>query len=67
MRGDPSCHAPAFPRDDRGKPGGKLAERRVALKDNVCLAGVPMMVGANFLEGSVPDIDATMLSGKRWI
>ena len=46
----------------KGKPGGKLAGRRVALKDNVCLAGVPMMVGAAFLEGSVPDIDATIVN-----
>lgn len=45
----------------KGKPGGKLAGRRVALKDNVCLAGVPMMVGAGFLDGSVPDIDATIV------
>jgi len=30
----------------KGKPGGKLAGRRVALKDNVCLAGVPMTIGA---------------------
>ena len=46
----------------KGKPAGKLAGRRVALKDNVCLAGVPMMVGAGFLEGSVPDIDATIVT-----
>src|SRR3954452_12247229 len=46
----------------KGKPGGKLAGKRVALKDNVCLAGVPMMVGANFLEGSVPDMDATIVT-----
>jgi amidase len=46
----------------KGKPGGKLDRRRVALKDNVCLAGVPMMVGANFLEGSVPDVDATIVT-----
>ena len=45
----------------KGKAAGKLAGRRVALKDNVCLAGVPMMVGAAFLEGSVPDIDATIV------
>src|SRR5579863_2306615 len=43
----------------KGKPGGKLAGRRIALKDNVCLAGVPMMIGANVLEGYVPDVDAT--------
>jgi amidase len=46
----------------KGKAGGKLAGRRVALKDNVCLAGVPMMVGAGFLEGSVPDVDATIVT-----
>jgi amidase len=46
----------------KGQPGGKLAGKRVALKDNVCLAGVPMMVGAAFLEGSVPDIDATIVT-----
>jgi amidase len=34
----------------------------VALKDNICLAGVPMMVSANFLDGSVPDIDATVVT-----
>jgi amidase len=45
----------------KGKPGGKLAGRRVALKDNICLAGVPMMIGAGFLEGSVPDVDATVV------
>jgi amidase len=46
----------------KGAPSGKLAGRRVALKDNICLAGVPMMIGAGFLEGSVPDIDATIVT-----
>src|SRR5262245_34092281 len=45
----------------KGKPGGKLAGRRVALKDNVCLAGVPMTIGAQLLEGYVPEIDATVV------
>jgi len=45
----------------KGKPGGKLAGRRVALKDNECLAGVPMMIGADILEGYVPDVDATIV------
>jgi amidase len=45
----------------KGKPGGKLAGRRVALKDNVCLAGVPMMVGAQLMEGYVPEVDATVV------
>ncbi|HET8747980.1 MAG TPA: amidase [Ramlibacter sp.] len=44
----------------KGKPGGKLEGRRVVLKDNVCLAGVPMMNGASTLEGYVPNVDATI-------
>jgi amidase len=46
----------------QGAPGGKLAGKRVALKDNVCLAGVPMMVGAKLLEGCVPEADATIVT-----
>src|SRR5688572_23005332 len=38
-----------------GASAGKLRGKRVALKDNVCLAGVPMMNGASTLEGYVPD------------
>ena len=45
----------------RTKLGGKLAGRRVALKDNICLAGVPMMIGAQLLEGYVPEVDATIV------
>ncbi len=45
----------------KGKSGGPLAGRRIALKDNICLAGVPMMIGANILEGYVPDVDATIV------
>ena len=45
----------------KGAPSGKLSGRRIALKDNVCLAGVPMMIGADILEGYVPDVDATIV------
>src|SRR5689334_6589306 len=34
----------------KGAATGKLAGKTVALKDNVCLAGVPMMNGASTLE-----------------
>ena len=44
----------------KGAPYGPLAGKRVVLKDNICLAGVPMMNGASTLEGYVPDIDATV-------
>ncbi|MFZ3238725.1 MAG: amidase, partial [Stellaceae bacterium] len=45
-----------------GAAAGKLAGKTVALKDNVCLAGVPMAVGASTLEGYVPEIDATIVT-----
>ena len=44
----------------KGADQGKLKGKKVALKDNVCLAGVPMMNGASTLEGYVPDVDATV-------
>ena len=46
----------------KGAPSGKLAGKTVALKDNICLAGVPMMNGASTLRGYVPDIDATVVT-----
>jgi amidase len=46
----------------RGATHGPLAGKRVVLKDNICLAGVPMMNGASTLEGYVPDIDATVVT-----
>jgi len=46
----------------KGAPSGKLAGKRVALKDNISLAGVPMMNGASTLEGYTPDIDATIVT-----
>ena len=39
---------------------GPLGGRTVALKDNVALAGVPMMNGASILSDFVPDVDATI-------
>jgi amidase len=45
-----------------GASAGKLAGRRVVLKDNVCLAGVPMTIGAAILEGYVPEVDATIVT-----
>ena len=46
----------------KGATQGKLAGKTVVLKDNVCLAGVPMMNGASTLEGYMPDIDATIVT-----
>ena len=46
----------------RGAVHGPLSGKRIVLKDNVCLAGVPMMNGASSLEGYVPDVDATLVT-----
>ena len=46
----------------KGAPRGPLLGRSVALKDNVCLAGVPMTNGASTLKGYTPDIDATIVT-----
>jgi amidase len=46
----------------RGAAGGPLAGRTVAVKDNVCVAGVPMMAGAATLEGYMPEVDATIVT-----
>src|ERR1700726_5075727 len=46
----------------KGAPSGKLAGKTIALKDNVSLAGVPMMNGASTLEGYIPDTDATIVT-----
>src|SRR6201987_1539730 len=41
---------------------GLLSGKRVAIKDNICVAGVPMMNGSALLEGYVPEIDATVVT-----
>ncbi|CAN5690143.1 amidase [soil metagenome] len=46
----------------KGAPSGKLAGKRIAIKDNVCVAGIPMMNGSSVLEGYVPDVDATVVT-----
>ena len=49
--------------DIRGdKTDGKLAGRTVAIKDNVLLAGVPLMNGTSILEGYTPNIDAEIVT-----
>jgi amidase len=45
-----------------GAKTGKLAGKRVAIKDNACVAGVQMMNGASILKGYIPDVDATIVT-----
>jgi amidase len=41
---------------------GLLSGKSVAIKDNICVAGVPMMNGSALLEGYVPELDATVVT-----
>src|SRR5262249_9773491 len=49
----------------KGQPGGQLAGRRVALKDNVCLAGVPMTIGAQLLDDDRRPASRRLCTGDR--
>jgi amidase len=46
----------------KGATEGPLAGLTVALKDAICVAGVPMMNGSKVLEGFMPDVDATVVT-----
>src|SRR2546427_5465698 len=46
----------------KGATSGPLAGKKIAIKDNVCVAGIPMMNGSAGLEGYVPDVDATLVT-----
>lgn len=45
-----------------GAESGPLAGRTVAVKDNICLAGIPMLNGSPIMEGFVPREDATVVT-----
>src|SRR5690606_24745217 len=46
----------------KGAKAGKLAGKRIGVKDNVCIAGIPMTCASLVLDGYVPDIDATLIT-----
>src|SRR5882757_8388222 len=45
-----------------GAPEGALAGRTVAIKDNITVAGLPMMNGSKTVEGFIPTRDATVVT-----
>lgn len=46
----------------KGAKSGKLAGKKVAIKDTYAVAGVPLTNGASVLEGYVPEFDATVVT-----
>ncbi|XP_060581871.1 amidase-like [Ruditapes philippinarum] len=59
---DNVCNAWYWRCDIEGAKDGILKGKTLAIKDNVCVAGVPMMNGSKIMEGYVPDIDATVVT-----
>ena len=51
-----------FKTEIKGASRGNLAGKRVAIKDNICVAGIPMRNGSRVLEGYVPEVDATVVT-----
>ncbi len=45
-----------------GADSGKLAGKRFGLKNNICVAGMPMTCASLLLEGYVPETDATIVT-----
>ncbi|WP_338598727.1 amidase [Sulfolobus tengchongensis] len=46
----------------KGRDEGKLKGKRICIKDNIMVAGIPMLNGSRMLEGFVPNMDATVVS-----
>ncbi|KAJ4288683.1 hypothetical protein N0V90_011920 [Kalmusia sp. IMI 367209] len=47
---------------DKQAKGGKLHGKTFAIKDNIAIKGVPMLLGTNFIKDYVPDCDATVIT-----
>lgn len=46
----------------KGQDHGLLQGKRIALKDNVAVAGVPLSNGTRVMDGYIPDIDASIVT-----
>src|SRR5215212_3682719 len=46
----------------KGADTGPLSDKRIAMKDNICVAGIPMMNGSATVEGYTPEFDATVVT-----
>ena len=45
-----------------GAKDGPLSGRTIGLKDHIAVAGVPMTLGSHFMDGFIPDFDATIVT-----
>ncbi|GAB7353852.1 hypothetical protein MBLNU459_g4215t1 [Dothideomycetes sp. NU459] len=49
-------------KDKRPNNSGVLSGKKIAVKDMISVKGVPMLMGTNFIQGYVPDTDATLVT-----
>lgn len=52
----------AWKTDIKGAAEGKLKGMRVAVKDSIPVAGVPLRCGSYMFDGYMPDFDATVIT-----
>lgn len=60
--GESSVNGWAWRCSIRGRPGGPLAGRTAAIKDNTAVAGLPWRLGTRVMGEFVPDEDATVVT-----
>ena len=46
----------------RGEPEGPLAGKKIAIKDNIFIAGTPLQNGSKIWDGYTPEFDATVVT-----
>ena len=46
----------------QGAEEGPLKGKRIGLKDHISVAGVPLSFGSHFMDGYIPDFDATIVT-----
>jgi amidase len=56
------CNGWAWKCSIPGSSEGPLAGVRVGVKDNICVAGIPLLNGSDMMEGFVPREDATVVT-----
>jgi amidase len=60
-KGENPCGAWAWKCSIKEREDGLLAGKKIAIKDNVCVAGIPLVNGSEILRDFVPDEDATIV------
>jgi len=47
---------------ENNRDQGKLVGKKVVIKDNICIAGVPLLNGSHHMQDYIPEFDATVVT-----